>query len=155
MTSSRSQPPEPAAGRHQALLDALKANREHLGCTLADADAEWVRDDLVYRFWHQSFKVYALQDVTVRIVAALETAAPAGWTLHPWLRELVATGGGKRFEPSHNDNWVAHTRPIVDAYFHARHLIELAVRCADELDEAPTIWLPPGWATLLELYQVR
>ena len=45
------------------------------------------------------------------------------------------------------------TRPIVEAFFHARYFVEMAVRYA-RLDEPPSL-LPSGYAALLCLYGLR
>jgi hypothetical protein len=46
------------------------------------------------------------------------------------------------------------TRPIVEAFFHARFFLEMAVRYGNELDKAPHM-LPSGWAALFYLYELR
>ncbi len=52
-----------------------------------------------------------------------------------------------------NPDWARHTRPILEAFFHARFFLEMAVRYAG-LEKAPTT-LPSGWAALLCLYRIR
>jgi hypothetical protein len=136
------------------LLANLHTHLDELAALQAACDRYGDADDLVYRFWHQSFKVYGLQDLTERIAGALAALCPAGGKLNPWFADIVATGTNRTFDLSHNRAWVSHTRPIVDAYLHARYLLDLAVRCGRELDVAPSV-LPSGWATLLYLYQIR
>ncbi|MDA8267939.1 MAG: hypothetical protein M0013_06140 [Actinomycetota bacterium] len=63
-------------------------------------------EDGVYRFWHHSFKVYALQDDTERIVALLDQVRPEGTTLNPCFHTIVASGTGKRWERAHNARWL-------------------------------------------------
>jgi hypothetical protein len=46
-----------------------------------------------------------------------------------------------------------HTRPILEAFTHAKSMIEMAVRYADL--PAPPAPLPSGWAALLYLYDLR
>ena len=128
-------------------LDELKALRD-------SCDSHWVGEDAVYRFWHRSFKVYGLQDVTLRIVGKLKALCPHNSSLNPWFVDIIDVGTGKSFEPAHNQAWVENTRPIVDAYFHARFMLDMVVKYGQELDEAPNV-LPSGWATVLELYQIR
>jgi len=139
---------------HQALLSALKANLQELRSVIATVDDSWVGVDLVYRFWHQSLKVYALQTYTERMAKELRRLTPEGGTLHPWFESIVSEGTGHRFELSHNDDWLLRARPIVEAFWHARHMLHLAAECAESLTSPPTI-LPSEWATLLELYQIR
>jgi len=50
--------------------------------------------------------------------------------------------------------WDASTRPLLEAFFHARYFLEMAVKYGAELDEPPTT-LPSGWAGLLYLYNLR
>jgi hypothetical protein len=42
------------------LLNNLKRDRGSLAALLDRTADEWVYEDLIYRFWHQSFKVYYL-----------------------------------------------------------------------------------------------
>ena len=67
--------------------------------------------------------------------------------------EIVSEGTGKTWEPAHNHAWTATTRPIVEAFFHARYFLEMAVRYA-HLEEPPRL-LPSGYAALLYLYGLR
>jgi hypothetical protein len=121
---------------------------------LLDANEHWVYEDCVYRFYHQSFKVvYGLQATTGRIVAALRELAPER-PLNDWFIEIVDSGTCKSFEPEHNEKWLAVTRPIVEAFFHARFFLEMAVRYGSELSEPPAM-LPSGWAAFLYLYNLR
>ena len=144
-----------AAGHpHDVLLSSIKEHFGELEATLEKVNGHWGYEDLIYRFWHQSFKVYLLQELTEQIVDVLRSVAPPGTDLHPWFLDIVATGTGRRFELSHNADWTGHTRPIVEAFFHARFMLEMVVRYGRDLDAAPML-LPSGWAAVLELYGVR
>ncbi len=134
------------------LIAALHQRSSDIAALLEEVSGEWVRDDLVYRFWHHSFKTYWLQEVTERIAALLESIAPT-LPLHPWCREIVAAGTGHTFELSHNQAWVEHTGPIVAAFFHLHHLLHCAHRVAT-VPAVPEV-LDPATATVFELYQVR
>ena len=74
--------------------------------------------------------------------------------LNPDFLTIVDAGTGKRFESSHNKNWRRHTRPIFEAFFHARHMLAMVCKYAEELDEPPNP-MPSGWATVLYLYNLR
>jgi hypothetical protein len=63
-------------------------------------------------------------------------------------------GTGRTFEMDHNARWLSETRPILEAFFHARYFLETAVRYAKELEQPPQV-LPRGWAALLALYRLR
>lgn len=49
---------------------------------------------------------------------------------------------------------MSHTRPIVEAFLHAKYFLEMMIKYAREMDAAP-IMLPTGWAAILELYNQR
>jgi len=110
-------------------------------------------EDRVYRFYHQSFKVYALQDMTMEIVAILQSLAPEH-PLNEWFMQIIREGTGKTFILQDNMNWLAATRPILEAFFHARYFLEIAVKYGKELEYPPQL-LPSGWAAFLYLYNLR
>jgi hypothetical protein len=136
----------------QQLLAGLRSHREGLEALLRASSDHWGYEDPVYRFYHQSYKVFALQGATERIVGALRTLVP-GRPLHPWFLELVRRGTGRQFALSDNDSWTQVTRPIVEAFFHARYFLEMAVRYAAL--ETPPRPLPSGYAALLYLFGLR
>ena len=137
----------------QALLARIKEDAGALGRLLQECRDHWGYEDPIYRFYHQSFKVFALQERTGWIVAALESLRP-GHPLDEGFRRIVAEGTGRTFTPEHNRRWLETTRPIVEAFFHARYFLEMAVRYGRRLDAPPRV-LPSGWAALLELYGLR
>lgn len=138
--------------RESLLLANLARRRERLRQALESASSHWGFEDPIYRFYHQSFKVYALQQQTEAIVRELEALLP-GTRLDPWFAAIVSRGTGKTFDPSHNRNWTEVTGPMLEAFFHARFFLEMAVRYA-HLD-APPDPLPSGYAALLCLYRLR
>lgn len=140
-------------GADQRLLEAIKAGLPELEKLLEKVGSHWHGEDGFYRFYHQSFKVYGLQADTVRMVEALRALAP-GRELNEWFVQIVAEGTGKTFEMEHNQRWLAETRPILEAFFHARLMLEMAVKYGRELDLAPQM-LPSGWAALLYLFDLR
>jgi hypothetical protein len=79
---------------------------------------------------------------TRRIVAALQAIQP-GKGLDESFAHLVNEGTGKTFEPDHNARWLAEARPIVEAFFHARYFLEMAVRYAQRLSVPPRVNVPP------------
>ena len=137
------------------LLTNIRARWSELAGLLEEINSHWVYEDLVYRFYHQSFKVYALQSETRRIVAALQSVAPKATTFSPMFEEIYQAGAsGKQFEMEHNQQWTLHTRIFLEAFFHAKYFLEMAVKYGKELRAAPTM-LPSGWAALLCLYNLR
>lgn len=135
------------------LLSRIKTNLDALEATLSMCNDTWVYEDYIYRFWHHSFKVYQLQQSTTKIVDVLRRTG-GDLQLHPWFEEIVLAGCNKTFDLSHNKDWLTHAKPIVDAFLHARFMLEMVVKYGRELDELPTV-LPSGWAAVLTLYQIR
>jgi hypothetical protein len=140
-------------GEEARLLEQIAANIEELEALLRRHSDMWGYEDPVYRFYHQSFKVYHLQASTEEIVEALQRLAPHR-VLNAWFTEIVAAGTGKSFQPSDNARWTETTRPILEAFFHARYFLEMTCRYGRELSEPPTR-LPSGWAAVLYLYGLR
>jgi hypothetical protein len=137
----------------RALFSNLKAALPALETLLAEHTSHWGYEDAIYRFYHQSFKVYRLQEATINIVAALQALAPKR-ELNGWFLEIVKAGTGRTFELSHNSKWPEVTRPIVEAFFHARYFLEMAVRYGKSLKTPPLV-LPSGWAAFLYVYRLR
>lgn len=157
----RREEPRPAASEmeggailsaEEALLHSLRRDREELERLLARCNDRGAYEDSVYRFYHQSSKVYRLQGRTRVIAQRLQALAPDR-PLNPWFLEIVEAGTGKIFKQEDNARWVEVTRPILEAFFHARFFLEMAVRYAD-LQEPPQM-LPSGYAALLYLFGLR
>ena len=134
------------------LLAGLRAQHHPLKALLDASSDHWGFEDPVYRFYHQSYKVFSLQQQTEMIVRRLGSLLP-DHPLHPWFLEIIRAGTGKEFTISDNTRWTVVTRPIVEAFFHARFFLEMAVRYAALT--APPRPLPSGYAALLYLYQLR
>ncbi len=137
----------------RSLFANLKGALPDLEKLLAECSSHWGYEDPVYRLYHRSFKVYRLQETTTKIVAALQALAPRRRLNREFLA-IVAQGTGREFQMADNDRWLAVTRPMVEAFFHARFLLEMAVQYGREL-ETPPASLPSGWAALLYLYELR
>jgi hypothetical protein len=138
---------------HHQFLSNIHETLPEMKALASEID-EWDGEDLIYRFWHQSFKVFGLQSVTERIEALLVRLAPPGVTINKWFVEIMRDGTGREFSLEDNDRWLEATRPILEAYFHARYFLDMAIRYGEELEEPPDL-LPSGWAALLSLYGIR
>lgn len=133
------------------LLQSIKAHKPALQDLLTSLDYDY--RDRLYRFYHQSFKVFHLQGRTLEIVGALQALLPER-PLNSWFRRIVREGTGKEFDwAMTNEEWLPETRPIVEAFLHARYFLEMAVTYAD-LEEAPSM-MPSGWAAVLYLFDMR
>lgn len=135
------------------LFANLLASKKKLRSLLLKYSGEWTYFDPVYRYYHHSFKVFGLQTATLELVSALQALAP-NRTLNPRFSRIVSEGTGKTFEREHNRRWDEVTRPILEAFFHARFFLDTAVRSAHAL-QAPPQSLPSDWAALLSLYELR
>ena len=138
----------------RVLLDNVRTRVGELEELYEEITSIWVYDDLIYRFWHQSFKVYGLQQYTLKIDGMLKDLAPMGTSLHPWYTATIGAGCHKKFETQHNATWLQETRPIVDAFLHAKYMLEMVVKAAGEEHE-PGGFISSAWAAVLELYQIR
>jgi hypothetical protein len=145
--------------RDDALRRALGANMiahiDELEALLEEVNNKWVYEDLVYRFYHQSFKVYWLGGYTRKISEMLAGLAPEGVEMCEFFCQIVAAGTEKEFEREDNNHWVESVGPVVTAFFHARYMLEMVIKYADELVEFGNGFLSSGLAALLELYNLR
>jgi hypothetical protein len=137
----------------QGLFRKLKSTLPELEALLEQCNDRSVHEDYVYRFYHKSFKVYSLQSHTLAIVGKLRSLSPER-ELNEWFIQIIDAGTGKIFSSEHNEIWLETTRPIVEAFFHARYFLEMAVKYGRELEYPPRV-MPSGWAAFLYLYNLR
>jgi hypothetical protein len=144
------------AAEREMLEERLRANLQSQSNGLIElfesVNDHWGFEDPIYRFYHQSFKVYFLSDSTKQIVASLRQLLPEV-PLNPWFMEIVNEGTDKQFKMEDNERWLEVSRPILEAFFHARYFLEMACRYAKapEKDQA----MPSGWTGLLYLFNLR
>jgi hypothetical protein len=115
-------------------------------------------ENMVYRFYHSSFKVYDVQLVTERIVKLFcDIGKCQLHDLNPFYIEIVSEGIRKKFDSSHNIRWTHETRPLLEAFFHSYYLLEMMAKHGSEMDpkKEPTASLKEGWASVLYLYKIR
>jgi len=120
---------------------------------LATLAVIWEYEDFVYRFYHHSFKVFGVQSMTSTIVATLRELLPES-EMNADFVAIVDAGTGHTFQAEVNATWAASTRPLVEAFFHARFMLEMVVQYGRTL-ETPRQLLPSGWAAVLYLYGLR
>lgn len=142
--------PRVRGGNSEDLDRAISARFTELEALLGAMNLDY--EDGLYRFYHQSSKVYALQGHTARAAEIFRAVAvAAGLRLNPWFEEIVAEGTGVEFDASHNVEWPRHARPLVEAFLHARYFVEMMVRYGGE-SEAPSRVLPSGRAAVRALF---
>ena len=127
------------------LLAKLKSELPSLDQLLEKYSDHWRYEDPIYRFYHHSFKVIRLRNETLEIVAKLQALAPER-KLNDDFMEIVRDGTEKTVG--------ADARSLVEAFFHARFFLEMAVRYGRELKQPPHC-LPSGWAAFLYLFNLR
>lgn len=149
---SRRLEPDEHARLEKRLLARIQEHRSRLEQMAASMNSHWGCEDLFYRYYHGSFKVYRAQDATLQAVALLRQILPER-ELNPFFEDIIREGTGKEFLMEHNREWPRHTRPMLEAFTHARFMIEMAARYAN-LPELPQP-MPSGWAALLYLYDLR
>ena len=136
-----------------SLLANITARTAELDAMLAKVNDKWVYEDCMYRFYHQSLKVFQLQHHTVEMVSLLQSLAPQ-LPMNAWLLDIVRSGTGKEFCLEDNERWLETTRPILEAFFHARYFLEMICKYGKQLEQPPAI-IPSGWASVLYLFNFR
>ena len=112
---------------NDAILSEVMARNDALHDFLNDMNTEYTRS--LYKFYSQSFKVYHLQDFTLKVHSLFKSIADAtALQLHEGFEQIIAEGTGSTFDMSHNVDWLTHTRPIVEAFLHAKYMVEMMIR---------------------------
>ncbi|HEV3024734.1 MAG TPA: hypothetical protein VGX76_19795 [Pirellulales bacterium] len=145
--------PKQRKGEEEKLLLRIAETLPRLEELWQRSNSHWGYEDPIYRFYHQSFKVFGLQEQTAEIVEALRSLAPH-LPLDPWFTLIVDKGAAEQFSNDVNQRWLEATRPILEAFFHARYFLEMVCKYGKELDRPPDT-LPSGWAAVLCLYGLR
>jgi hypothetical protein len=140
--------------RTNDLLVRIKAKLPQLEELLAQIEDRSGEEDGVYRFYHQSLKVFDLQKLTMAGLKLIEEIGGETDPPHPWYCQIVKEGTGHQFELSMNDDWLRHTRPILEAFWHTKYFTQMMIKYGKELETAPQM-LPFGWAAVLWLFELR
>ena len=139
--------------REATLLKNIKRDLASLTRLSEEAESPWGSEDLVYRFYHQSFKVFAIQSLTTKIVDALQALLPEA-ELDQRFTTIISEGTGKQFSYEMNACWDVVARPLLEAFFHANYFLKMTIKYGHELNEPPQM-LPSGWAAVLCLFNLR
>jgi hypothetical protein len=149
---SRRLKPEERNRLELLLLQRLKERKSVLEHMLQEMSGHWTYEDHFYRYYHGSFKVYAVQTTTENAVKILRDLLPER-KLNMAFERIIGGGTGKEFELEHNQDWDRHTRPMLEAFAHAKFMVEMAVRYANL--KKPPQPMPNGYAALLYLFDLR
>jgi hypothetical protein len=139
--------------KHDVLLQNIKDRLGDFEILLDKYGNNFSYEDRMYRFYHHSFKVYVIQEWTEEIVQLLKEVSPHSMEeLYRENRfshfckefdEIYHEGTGWKFAQHHNSKWSKVTRPMLEAFFHAKYFLEMAVKYGKELDKAPQC-MPSG-----------
>lgn len=140
--------------KDEQLLCNIKKNLPELEELLQLILSEHTYEDLIYRYYHQSFKVYWIQGITEKITDKLKSMAPEDVVFNSFFEKIFKAGTGKTFKMEDNKNWEEITGPLLTAFFHAKYFLEMACKYGKTLELAPSC-LQSGWAGFLYLYNLR
>ena len=137
----------------ERLLDRIKANLPEIESLYRIFSG--YEEDYVYRFYHQSFKVFGAIEEIKKAKDLFEKIAPDGITLNQWYSRIADEAIGKSFDwEKTNPKWLDETRPILEAFWHSKYFLEQMLHFGTELQASPQL-LPSGWAAVLYLYNLR
>lgn len=119
--------PEERDRLERLLIGRLEKHQAELREMLKLMSDDWPYEDGFYRYYHGSFKVYSIQITTQKAVELLRKLLPER-ELNLSFARIIREGTGKEFETEHNKDWDRHTGPMLEAFAHAKFMIEMAVR---------------------------
>jgi hypothetical protein len=122
-----------------------------------ETEQHYGEENAVYRFYHQSFKVFHLQDATLAGLRLIEEIGGETDPPYYWYTDIVKAGTQGKFTESTNANWMAETRPILEAFWHTKYFIQMLIKYGKELEQNPEILqgMDFGWAAVLYLFELR
>ena len=142
--------------RHALALELLRSIKDRRHEIISHLNVfKKEEPDLIYRFYHQSFKAFIMVDIIRRSDELFESLAPESTKLNSWYVKITQAALSKKFDfNTTNQKWLEETLPISQAFWHSKYFLEQMLAAADDIDEAPQI-LPSGWAAVLYLYGLR
>ena len=87
------------------LLQNMRQHARELRRVLEIVNSEGCYEDRIYRYYHQSYKVFELQIATQEMADALATIAPKGRPFCRFFDEILQQGTGREFSPEDNQHW--------------------------------------------------
>lgn len=143
--------PEERDRLERLLLARLRHKKPDLRQMFEEMSSHGHYEDHFYRYYHGSFKVYNTQTTTEKAVRLLGDLLPER-KLNMAFEDIIREGTGKEFGAENQDG-ERTPRAILEAFSHAKFMIDMAMRYAD-MSEPPKT-LPSGYAALLYLYDLR
>ena len=135
------------------LLNQIKNNLSEIDSLYrAFASCE---EDFVYRFYHQSYKIFYATEEIKKAKDLFEKIAPDGIPLNDWYGKIADKAIGKSFDwKKTNPKWLDETCPILEAFWHSKYFLQQMLRFGTEFQNSPQL-MPSGWAAILYLYNLR
>jgi len=143
----------------EVLLENIKREMPSLEKILEAVEADRGEEDRVYRFYHESYKCYRIQELTQAIYQALERISPYKRKdkkiQNPHYKKIIQEGMTNReFKNEDNQNWDQVTRPMFEAFFHSKYFLEMAIKYGKQYNQVPRV-IGYGFAALMDLYDLR
>lgn len=109
-------------------------------------------EDLVYRFYHKSKKVFQAHEKILDGYRLLKRLDPKKEKkFDEYYEQIIQEAISQNFES--NSDWTIKTRPIIEAFLHTRYFLEQARQYGLELEIGKIpVCRPFGWAALQTLY---
>jgi hypothetical protein len=120
------------------LLANIKAALPQLDAMLQNVVQRWVPEDLMASFYTQTPKLFLLQRHTVEMQEALAAIAPNEYTLSETFTRIISRGTNLAFANTPNVDQ-ASSQMIVEAFFHAKFMLEQAVGHGRLWDQVPSL----------------
>lgn len=140
--------------KHIRLLKNIKQQMPKLEELLGRIESHSGEEDLVYRFYHHSSKTPYIQDFTSEIYDLMKKISP--YKTHEVLDTSfnnIVNIPQKQFEKKDLGNYEKAYRPMMEAFFHSKYFLKMAVKYGKEFQKPPHR-CPSGWAAILELYNL-
>jgi hypothetical protein len=147
---------EDVLAKQDALLANIKQNLPELEKLLEEVSGHWAYEDKVYRFYSQSDRTFRIQKMTQQIYSSLEDISPLESKEIPneLFNNIMKLGvTGEEFTLEHNEKWEQTCRPFLEAFFHAKYFLEMAVKYGKKYEKPPKR-AHSGWAALLSFYNI-
>jgi hypothetical protein len=138
--------------RVNALFLRIKSRLPELEETARDL--EEAEEDGVYRFYHESNKVFFLQDPVKQAFTLINEIGGEDDPPNFEYARIVEAGTAHQFSKTTNENWEAETKPILEAFWHTKYFINMMAKYAKEL-ETVEMMVQPGMAAVLYLFELR
>jgi hypothetical protein len=112
------------------LCDLTYHYLKDLETLLQEVNNFWDYDDVMYRYYNKSSKTYYAQKITAKIVNMLRIINPyqQECKVDRNFLDIIDKGTIKTFDVNKDDDWKSNSQYMLEAMFHAKYMLELAVK---------------------------